>query len=157
MKRAVLILVHTFLTFLLASALWVTGHIDYTDYVIYKGLLSLIADYWREFIMVIIPLAILTGWRGLVNAYKMKQKKTKGLWIIVEISLMMASLNIIFATVNFYYYGAYKSLNLFEVAPVMVLEKLIIGSIFGIAIGLSLFLVNVFWIKVFRIVPQEKG
>jgi len=158
MKKALLVIIHTFLAFLLGSLLWVTGHIDYSDYVVYKGLLAIIVDYWREFAMVVIPLSILCGWRGLVNAHKMRQKTTRGLRMIIEIGLMMAALNIIFATSNFYYYGAYKDLNFFDVAPIMVLEKLIIGGIFGIVIGFCLFLVNVAWVKAFKTVVQpEKG
>jgi len=158
MKKALLVIIHTFLAFLFGSVLWVTGHIDYSDYVLYKGLLAIIVDYWREFAMLVIPLSILCGWRGLVNANKMRQKTTRGLRMIIEISLMMAALNIIFATSNFYHYGAYKDLNFFDVAPIMVLEKLIIGGIFGVVIGFCLFLVNVAWVKAIKTVVQpEKG
>ncbi len=106
--------------------------------------------------MVAGPLAILTGWRAVVNLRRMGRHVARGLWLILDVALAMACLNIIFATVNFYAYGAYKDMNLLEVAPLMVLEKIIIGLIFGIVIGLCLFLVNVVGLKVLKIAPQKQ-
>lgn len=152
MRKAVVVSLHTVFSFLLASFLWVTGFIDYRDYVIHKGLFALVADYWREFVMVVPPLSLVSGWRGLVNAQRMAQNKVKGFLVVLEVTLMMAALGVIFNTVNFFYYGPYQALSsklsdYFRFAPVMLLDKVIVGFIFGIAVGLTIYFVNLAGIR----------
>lgn len=160
MTRALVILLHTVLTFLLASYLWVTGNIDYSDYVIHKGLLAIVADHWRVFVMVVLPLSLITGWRGFVNGERMRQKKVKGLRVALEVTLIMASLGILFNIVNFYYYGPYqpicsKTAQFMQHAAVMILDKLIVGVIYGIVIGFTIFIAN---LAAFRwLLPAVKG
>lgn len=161
MKKALVLGMYVLWSFLLASFLWVTGLYDTTDYVIYKGLFALVTDHVRDFVIVVIPLSLLSVWRGVIAAQRMRLKKIKGLRLLLEVALIMTLLGIVLNLVNLYTLGpadetfASKTSFLMEFALVMLLDKVIIGLIFGTIIGLSLFVLNLLLARI--LIPSEQA
>lgn len=160
MRKWFALILYSMWVFLLTSVLWVAGNIDVHDYVIYKGLLALMADYWRHFAIIIIPLSLISAWRTVEYSQRMRERKRIVLRLILEISIVMTALGILLNLVNLYTLGppgqtfASKTAFLFEFAFVMVLSKIFVGIIFGAVIGMSLFVLNLFLARFF-FPPEE--
>jgi len=145
----ILFLLHTAVAYIVAATL---GYAVYQpgnkglEYYKYNGLIYLIKDD-LFFSLMLLLLAIFAALRGIRRAKDTMNSQKASAWLLLDVLLLGILMANLVSAIVFLYREGPGSFSIDAVGALLMIYTLF-GTIFGIAIGMPLLIINLIWLKV---------